>query len=202
MTCLPLALAVVCMPTKTKEVGYRSFHNPLRGDKRVDWGLEYLCETIIDSGEMDMDPPYQRGHVWTQDQQIDYLGFLLEGGASPPVFVRELSIDAACNPPFYEVVDGKQRITALYMWWNDRIPGRLGPNHNFREIWRNQFSRIELRQVKRDLSVDARILYTNFEETLLVYLRLNRGGTPHTDEDIDRVHRIYQRVKLGQYPSE
>ena len=104
-----------------KGAGFRDFHQPITVVAHGDWGIDYLSQHIND-GSLDLDPPYQRGHVWTLKQQQNFLGFVLEGGRPPEAFVRELAFD---KPPFFEVVDGKQRMTALHKWWMGEISAKL-----------------------------------------------------------------------------
>lgn len=174
-----------------KGVGYREFYRPLRGTKSGNWGLRFFCESILGEGEMDMEPEYQRGHVWTKDQQMDFLGFCLEGGKIPEIFVRELPLprSGVCEPPYYEIVDGKQRTTALNAWWTGEIPARLMDG---RLVWAKDMDEVERRSVSNDLMLTVQFLQTNFKETLEIYLRLNRGGTPHTDAEIDHVKKLYE----------
>ena len=74
---------------------------------------EYITEII---------PDFQRGHVWTKKQQIKYIEFKLKGGTG--------SNDLLWNCPGwmttfegpYQLVDGLQRLTAVRMFINNKIP--------------------------------------------------------------------------------
>lgn len=172
-------------------VGLDEIHEDLRGHRHVDWGIAYLCK-MMDDGELNFDPAYQRGHVWTVDQQKDFVGFVLEGGRPPEVFVRELPITDDMKPPFYEVVDGKQRMTAFHRWWNGEIPARLSEDWERQEIWVTKLDLVELRQAKMGMNTSVQFLVDVTDaETMRFYLRLNRGGTVHTDEEIARVQMLY-----------
>jgi len=55
------------------------------GSYTVDQPLEYLPKWLEDMTKelgLEMNPDFQRGHVWTEDQQCKYIEFLLRGGKS------------------------------------------------------------------------------------------------------------------------
>lgn len=174
-------------------IGLDEIYEELRGHKHVDWGIGFMCK-LLDEGELDFDPPYQRGHVWTLDQQKDFLGFVLEGGRGPEVFVRELELADDVKPPFYEVIDGKQRMTAFYKWWNGEIPARLSEEWDREEIWVRELNEVELRRLSiGGMNTSVQFLVgVSDAETMRFYLRLNRGGTIHTDEEISKVQKLYE----------
>lgn len=41
--------------------------------------LDYIPKWLADN-DYDMNPAFQRGHVWTRDQQIAFVEFILRGG--------------------------------------------------------------------------------------------------------------------------
>ena len=41
--------------------------------------LEDWLEDLRRRGELDLNPDFQRGHVWTEQQQIRYVEFVLRG---------------------------------------------------------------------------------------------------------------------------
>lgn len=140
------------------------------------------------SGEqLDQDPDFQRGHVWTRVQQIRYVEFVLRGGNS--------GRDIQCNCPGwnsvkgiqgpYVLVDGKQRLTAVLAFLD------------------NEFQVFEERAYGgfyRDFADKPDMLTANFiwhvndletrAEVLQWYLDLNTGGTVHGDTEIDRVRGL------------
>lgn len=84
----------------------------------VHW--DYLEDWIIkhnqNDQELNLDPEYQRGHVWTEEQQIHYVEYVLQGGKT--------GLDIHFNCPGWmsndaklsqviELVDGKQCLHAV-----------------------------------------------------------------------------------------
>jgi hypothetical protein len=80
-----------------------------------------------------------------------------------------------------EVLDGKQRLSAMMAWLLGEIPAVCVDGS---EIWYRDTNEVDRRQLPlvRLTFVDLPLV-----ERLTFYLKLNRGGTPHTDEEIARV---------------
>lgn len=97
------------------------------GTYEVDIPLLHLRRVISNYKEdygLQMNPDFQRGNVWTEEQQIKYLEFYFKGGKTArviyfncPVFGRETE---RCDIPNMVLVDGLQRLTALMRFLNKR----------------------------------------------------------------------------------
>jgi len=136
-----------------------------------------------------LNPDYQRGHVWTQEQAEKFMGHMLEGGDVPKIFVQRW--DSPDNAPadhkhdYYdlpaEVIDGQQRVRAICDWVKGNISAELADG---RKIWFKDCNEIERRRLPQ-----VRITWVDIsrEERLRFYLKLNRGGTIHTEEEIQKV---------------
>lgn len=127
--------------------------------------------SMLEFDNVDFDPPYQRGVVWTLKQQEEFMGHLLSGGdVLPLVFQRVPDMGDA------EIVDGKQRATSIVRWLKGEISARLFDGRT-----------IHVSEVIAGLGlVEVRIKYVNlpFEERKRFYVRLNSAGTPHTTEQL------------------
>lgn len=83
----------------------------------VDWNyLETHIKHAIEDDGLDLNPDYQRPHVWSQQQQIAYVEYVIRGGEvgknlifNCPNWQHEL-VHKDKNK--YELVDGKQRLEA------------------------------------------------------------------------------------------
>ena len=80
-----------------------------------------------------------------------------------------------------EVVDGKQRLTSLIMWLNGDISAKLSDGTS---IWADAVEGI------RRVSVKIMKVELTKRECLEYYLKVNSGGTPHTEEDLDNVRHL------------
>ncbi len=100
-----------------------------------------MYEGTHDGGRFcyDINPDYQRDHVWTLEQQEAFVGHMLEGGAAPLVIVNRRAVGGRSSTDYKlvdEVVDGKQRLTALYLWRKGQIDGVLtdGRRINYNDL--------------------------------------------------------------------
>jgi hypothetical protein len=144
--------------------------------------------------ELNMDPDYQRGHVWSPDQQVAFVGYFLSGGPVPNIWIQRydsvrtggrLYVDKAM-----EVLDGKQRLTALQAWMDGKIPARLV---NGEVIWAADLSAVDWRFCR-----GIKINYVDLTraEQLALYVNLNAGGTPHSPDEIARVEAMIQELDV------
>ena len=143
----------------------------------VNQSWKYMPEWISDQDELELDPDFQRAHVWTQDQQIKYVEFRLRGGSSG----RDLYFN---HPGWmgnftgrFVLVDGKQRLQAALKFMNNEIPA-------FGTLYKDYIDKIRLSTV--DFIVHVNDLKTD-KEVLQWYIDLNAGGTPHTESEISKV---------------
>ena len=163
----------------------------------VDVSWEFLDAWIAEANPpLDLDPDYQRGHVWGEAQQVAYLEYVLKGGEVGRNIVTNCpgwkSAGAGLGGP-YELVDGLQRITAVRCFMRDevRVFGRLRS-----EIQGSLRLSTTFRWRVLDLPTRA--------DVLKLYLAINAGGTPHTREEIARVQALLQTAeaqeRLGMKP--
>jgi len=157
-----------------------------RPSYHVNVGFDYIEDWIqnnIDELGLQMNPDFQRGHVWTKEQQIAYIEYLLRGGSSGRDFFfnriggmtdfKDMKADFVC-------VDGLQRITAILDFIHNKIP-----------VFGHFLSEFEdkLRMIDVMLSFNVNDL-KNRKDVLIWYIEMNSGGTPHTVEEIDRVRKM------------
>ena len=127
-------------------------------------------------------PDYQRGRVWTPEQSARFMGYVLTGGQPPPIWVQEHP-----NEDVEEVIDGLQRLTAFRAFMDGEVPAELPDGR-----------RVFIGDLAPDAVIRLRGLHINKmivrlpcrADVLRLYLRLNRGGTVHTDIEIARVEAL------------
>lgn len=157
-----------------------------------DFSFEYLVKWLTEHENMDdfpplqMNPDFQRGHVWTEAQQIAYVEFLLRGGNSGrDVYLNcpswHNNVEAGAYNDFV-CVDGLQRCTAIKRFIQNEIPA-FGTY--FRDYADNIRSTNTLRIHINDLKSKA--------EVLQWYLEMNTGGTPHGESEILRIQQMLER---------
>lgn len=126
---------------------------------------------------LNMDPDFQRGHVWTEDQQIAFVEYRLMGGESGGVIITNFPGWMGDFKGPFDLIDGKQRITAVRRFLNNeiRVFGRL----------RSEF---EDDHYLMSMYFDWRVMCLESRADILqVYLNLNAGGTPHSPMEITKV---------------
>ena len=157
------------------------------GGYEVDYPLPHLVEWVeqsIREEGLQMDPDFQRGHVWTEKQQIDFIEFLLRGGRSGRVLYlnnpgwRIQVTNGAYND--FVCVDGLQRYTAIRRF----IQNEIQVFGSYYEEYTDQlsFSLNTMRVNINTLPTKAAVLQW--------YLEMNAGGTPHEESELSRVRAL------------
>jgi hypothetical protein len=147
-----------------------------------------IDDTSADNAGIILDPDYQRGHVWTDEQASNFVGHLISGGSVPPIILNR---DLTYQVPD-EVVDGKQRLYATYRWYKGQIPANVWVNNAEVKVWVHDLSPEDHRIMSGFSGATLTLCFVclSRKDVLSLYLRLNRGGTVHTDEEIDRVKAL------------
>lgn len=139
----------------------------------------------IELYDVDMNPDFQRGVVWTLEQQENFVGHMLEGGDTSAIILNERGTSLR-----FEVVDGLQRLTACLKWSKDEIGGRLSDG---RLIWLNQLDDVSSRTVGMAVGLRYALCKLTRAEVLAYYIKVNRGGTVHTTEEINKVKALLEQ---------
>ncbi len=71
-------------------------------------------------GKFNFDPPYQRDSVWDEEKQSFFIDSILRNYPIPPIFLHQ-KIDDDTGKITFEVVDGKQRLTAIVNFIDGQI---------------------------------------------------------------------------------
>jgi hypothetical protein len=146
-------------------------------DKLNHWINERTCS-------LDINPDFQRAHVWTEDQQRAFVEYLIRGGRSG------LDIYFNCAGwmhnyigPFV-LVDGKQRLEACRRFLSGEL--KIFDGHTINDFENTNFLRsIDLIFHVNDLD--------SMEKVLIWYLEMNSGGTPHTEEELNKVRKMLNK---------
>lgn len=151
--------------------------------------VKYILEEIEEMG-LQLNPEFQRGHVWNEQQQVDWLEYHFKGGKSGNTIYLNNPLWHNNRRPKdgeykdYVCVDGLQRITAAQRFVNDEI-----------KVFGSYFSEYEDR-----INITDTVMYLNVndlkteKEVLQWYVDMNKGGTPHTKEEIQRVKDMISKL--------
>lgn len=157
-------------------------------------------------GDIDLDPPYQRGQVWTEDQRIALVRSWLLGLPTGVVILSDRAHAAWTGPDpdavggaVWAVVDGKQRLSAAVAWFDDgfAVPASwIAPefiNHtsdtaNGPYVYFSSLTVAGQRWfVSRALFAVAEFRSAaTIHDEAEIYLLVNGGGTVQTQADMQR----------------
>ena len=69
------------------------------------------------SGFAKPNPEYQRGVVWTIDQQKKLIDSVLRGYQLPIIYLHDVKKTiAGLTQEYYDIIDGQQRMESLYLF--------------------------------------------------------------------------------------
>ena len=162
------------------------------GSYEINIGLKYLEKVLKDYDEdygLELNPDFQRGVVWTEEQQIAYVEFFIRGGKTARVIYfncPSFNNFTGNNNPMV-CVDGLQRLTALRKFLNNELKVFGGYLNDFED------KDIFLRRTDQ-LRFNINNLKTR-KEVLQWYLDFNSGGTVHSQEEIDRVKTLLEKER-------
>lgn len=160
----------------------RKIYDPPKFSNDITYGLDEI-EWALTKREVNLSPPYQRPLRWSLKQQSEFMGHLLSGGETLPIIIQRVPDGGP-----QEVLDGKQRLTAMLAWLHGEICAWVpnGPSVHIDDLERGQHGTTA--DAVHGLSlVSVRFKYINlpFEERKDFYIKLNSAGSPHTTEDIE-----------------
>lgn len=168
-------------------------------------GIQRFIDDHDREGGIDLDPDFQRGHVWTDENRTRFVEHLLRGGQhgrvivwnSPLYSYRDRREDSDL-PATLVLVDGKQRLTAVRGFFNGEVSVFGG----------NYFQDFD-EQSRHDLTIGTNA-YTRMtmhlhglqyrRELLDLYLQLNEGAIAHAPEELDRVRALRDAVTIPGEP--
>jgi hypothetical protein len=138
-------------------------------------------------------PPYQRKSVWTDEKQSYFIDSILRNFPIPPIFLHR-KIDADTGRTSFDVIDGKQRLTAIARFISNDIPAanEYGPAEEpngldgayFKDLSSDE-NLAEFRSAfwKYDIPVEY-IDPTDVGLIEDVFDRLNRNGEPLNGQEL------------------
>lgn len=149
------------------------------------------------SGDVDVNPPYQRGEVWTTDQQVGLVFSLLTGLPIPTIIVNRRWGDG----PSLVVIDGKQRLTAIVAWFNGElaVPASWFPSGEVASVTETAdgpyvtlagLTDHGRARASRSVLPVGETEVATVEEEATIYLIVNGAGTPQSDADMANAARI------------
>ena len=150
---------------------------------RQTWSIAEIYQKI-NLGKLILDPDYQRRAIWGNDKKTAFIESLYMEIMIPPIYVVEIPGEDILDETKYEVVDGKQRLTAIMEF----IKGILRLNERNLEYYADIFggkSFSEVREIEPEKTsqmlssiLDIYVITANSPEFTKydIFARLNRGA--------------------------
>lgn len=155
---------------------------------QVDMDLDTLpcwIERQMKQG-INLDPDFQRDHVWTDEQRIAYMEFLISGGYTGKDIYFNMPGWQGDYKGDFVLVDGKQRLNSILKFINNEIPV-FG-------TYIDEFEDKDFVLMQTSIKIHVNNLKTR-KEVLQWYVQFNKGGTVHTKEEIDKVIEMMEQEK-------
>lgn len=133
-------------------------------------------------------PVYQRKSIWTDEKKSFLINSIAKNFPIPPIFLHQ-KIDDANGKTKYDVIDGKQRLTAILEFLNNEISisdeaeGSKLAGLYFKDLDDPDFTELKKRIWRYTISIeyidtaDADVIDSIFD-------RLNRNGEPLTGQEL------------------
>jgi hypothetical protein len=160
-------------------------------------------------GKYEFSPIYQReGDVWNEMEKSYLIDTILKNFPMPPIFLHQ-HIDNDTGKTLYDIVDGKQRLSAIISFLKNEIsvPEDFA-NDGFGEpklegLYFKDFDNPEVSEWKKMLwQYEITIEYVETDEATVVnhiFDRLNRNGEPLTAQELRKAQYgntlFYQTIK-------
>lgn len=135
-----------------------------------------------------LNPEWQRGHVWSQEQKTAFIEYFLKGGTTGrEIYFNCSSWGTDYNTPTY-CVDGLQRLTAAMEFVKNEFKAF---GHYYGEFDGSP------RMIRNSFSFNV-LCVRNKRDLLKVYIDFNSGGTPHNPSEIERIKKMLEETSVEE----
>lgn len=149
-------------------------------------------------GDLQLDPEFQRGKVWSNKQKSELIESILMGIPIPVFYFFE------AKDTTIQVVDGRQRISAIIDFMNDKF--KLGSLNIIKNIIGKKFSELEPIQQRKieDYQIETYTIQPPTPEQVKfnIFDRVNRGGTNLNNQEMRNALYQGESTKLIKELSE
>jgi len=180
-------LWVDCLPYRKPEDALKIPKLEKNKDLRLSYQqrqIESLLSSYYSSNTgLDLNPDYQRGNIWTQEQKVDLINSIFNNVdiGKFAIIRRPFGED---HDKYYEVLDGKQRITALIEFYEDRFRYKGVLYSELSPYDRNHFDDFSVSYAETSPLTD--------EQKYRYFLNLNKSGSPVDPKHIEKVEKLLE----------
>lgn len=155
-----------------------------------DWTVETIASQIK-QGNIDLDPDYQRRNAWQDDKRSKLIESLIMEYPVPEVVLAE----SKHQKKKYIVIDGKQRLMAIYGFFNPQYKSWKKPvlkgldvRKDLNNCSLNELSESDKRGLlNSDLRCTVISNYKSEDVLYDIFYRLNTGSSPLTTQELRQV---------------
>lgn len=161
--------------------------------------VENHINSLIDDakilgGELQLNPDFQRGHVWDEQKQIAFMENVLRKSAPVELkfncakfFESNKQINPNMNGGDIVCIDGLQRLTAIREFVADKF--KVFGRYNASDLKQTPFD------IGRYTFKFEMFDFDDKRDLLQFYIDLNSGGVVHSKEEIERVKSILEYLE-------
>lgn len=139
-------------------------------------------------GILNLDPEYQRGLVWTLEQKQSYvMNLFLEKAVVAPTLILNWIVEENEKNSF-EVLDGKQRLSTLFDFMDNKFP--LANGKYFYDLSSDDtryILRLDVRYTRIECICGRNL---TLDEKIKLFLEVNELGTKMSDKHIEKVKEL------------
>jgi hypothetical protein len=168
----------------------------------VDWAWNVIERLVADdlAQGVDLDPPFQRVHRWTDEQRRLFCEYVLCGGETGKVLIfaqtgeRAWEMGRDYKYQNYVLVDGKQRLESVRRLVRGELRVFPRPERPEGYLWEelgDGFTRMTTARFHFRL-----VVLPTYADILRLYLKFNAGGTPHTPAELDKVRDMLEPLPV------
>ena len=136
---------------------------------------------------IDVEPDYQRGYVWEQEDKEKLIASIFDNvDIGKFVLVHLNTKEWIERDVSYEILDGKQRLSTLIDFYENRFPYKDKYYNDLDFSDRHVFLNHQISMAKIE-NADKKTVYTQF-------LRLNRTGRQMSSEHLEKVEKLLSEI--------
>lgn len=148
-------------------------------------------------GEIKLSPKYQRNTVWNLKAKSYFMDSIIRGYPVPQIFIRQM-IDVSLKKTYREVIDGQQRLTAIFGFIENKF--EILKSHNS-EYGGKTYSQLPEDIQEKILSYNLSTEIIKIKDDSLIYnmfARLNTNGYKLNNQEL-RNAQYWGEFKVCSY---
>ncbi|MCP2027421.1 hypothetical protein L1276_002578 [Flavobacterium sp. HSC-32F16] len=171
------------------------------------WSILEIYQKI-NKKNLILSPAYQRNSIWSVDKQTAFIESIFMDLLIPPIYVVEIPGTNMLEDSSYEVVDGKQRLTAIFRFITNGYKLKKRALEYFTDLYGDKnYTEIEIdfsSEIKSLLSsvLDIYVITANSPEFTKydIFSRLNKGSEKLRVNEIRKaIYRSNTLAKIEEF---